>query len=128
MVTDGVGRCAFAACPATGEADVCVDDRHTGHCRNGVLASQGDCGAFGAGCVHDALGPRCVFFACPARGERDTCCVDTHRGHCRDGALVTQSDCAPTGVCNLAGDTARCVSPRCVTSPTVAPVAHDASM
>lgn len=126
VVTDGVGRCAFAACPATGEADVCVDDRHTGHCRNGVLASQGDCGAFGAGCVHDVLGPRCVFFACPARGERDTCFVDTHRGHCRDGALVTQSDCAPTGVCNLAGDTARCVSPRCVTSPTVAPVAHDA--
>ncbi|MDB4932938.1 MAG: peptidase family, partial [Myxococcaceae bacterium] len=75
---------------------------------------RGDCAAYGAGCVDDALGARCVFFACPAVGEQDTCWLGRHIGHCRNGQLVSQGDCGAYGAaCVQEGTAARCASPSC---------------
>ncbi len=71
---------------------------------------RGDCGAYGANCVDDNLGPRCVFFACRPQGDHRACWLDRYIGHCRNGALLSQGDCGAYG--------ASCVDdalgPRCV--------------
>ncbi len=74
---------------------------------------RGDCGAFGARCVDDALGARCVFGACPARGT-DTFCVDDRTlGTCHDGAVGT-GDCGAYGArCVDDALGARCVFGAC---------------
>ncbi len=100
----------------------------TAHCEGTVMVDaacgRGDCGAFGSGCVNDALGLRCVFSACPATGERDVCLDDQRLAHCKNGVLQPPGDCsafaarcstadAPTG--------ARCVSLFCAASMTEVP-------
>ncbi len=66
-VKDTLGlRCVFSACPATGEKDVCLDDGHLAHCKNGVVSTPADCGAFAGRCstANAPTGARCVSLFC----------------------------------------------------------------
>ena len=59
-------RCVFSQCPPTGETDVCLDDGHLAHCKDGILGPAGDCGAFAARCstANAPTGARCVSVFC----------------------------------------------------------------
>ena len=116
-----------APCPPAGELDVCLDDGTIGHCKNGMLVSQGSCAAFGSSCVADALGARCVFYKCPAVGTA-TICVDDHLiGSCKNGALSTDGDCGAFAAwCSTAGGTApHCASVFCAATPDEVPTQKD---
>jgi hypothetical protein len=103
----------------------------TPHCEGSIIVGEdcvrGDCAAYGANCVEDALGVRCVFFACPPVGTTDVCVTETVIGSCVDGSLVSSGDCAAyAGLCTTAGgQPAHCASIFCVTGPSDVPVVHD---
>jgi hypothetical protein len=91
----------------------------------GQDCGRGDCGAFGARCVDDALGVRCASVFCPDRGPSDLCLDDATIAHCEDGAITT-GDCSAYGaLCSTALGEARCISALCVGSGSETPVAHD---
>ncbi len=79
----------------------------------GADCGRGDCGAFGARCVDDALGARCVFGACPDRGTDTFCLDDRTLATCTDGAVGT-GDCGVYGArCVDDALGARCVFGAC---------------
>jgi hypothetical protein len=89
----------------------------TPHCEGsriiGADCGAGDCAAFGATCVDDALGVRCASVFCPARGEATVCVDDATIGACRDGA-IRPGDCSAFGArCVDDALGARCVSVLC---------------
>jgi hypothetical protein len=100
------------------------------HCEGSKIfgddCGQGDCAAFGATCVDDALGVRCVFGACPPTGELAVCLDDKTIGHCKDGQITTGDCSAFAAFCSTAGgQPAHCASVFCVGSPQDIPEAHD---
>ncbi len=107
----------------SGASPHCPAPRCAPRCDGTVLTSddcgRGDCAAFGARCVSDALGARCAFAFCPDTGERDVCWGGSHVGHCVNGALTSQGDCAAYGArCVAEGATARCVFGNCPATGT----------
>ncbi len=130
-VDDALGaRCAFFACPDTGDTTVCLPDGHTiGNCSNGAVTT-GDCAAYGSRCTATGGPPRCAFFACPDVGDTTVCLPDGHTlGTCHDGAITT-GDCAAYGAfCSTQSETGavagHCASVFCVAQASDVPVAHD---
>jgi MYXO-CTERM domain-containing protein len=130
-VDDALGaRCAFFACPDTGDTTVCLPDGHTiGNCSNGAITT-GDCAAYGSRCTATGGPARCAFFACPDVGDTTVCLPDGHTlGTCSNGAITT-GDCAAYGAfCSTqsAGGAVpgHCASVFCVAQATDVPVAHD---
>jgi hypothetical protein len=105
------GAGAAAHCPDA--APVC-----TRRCEGSTLVSpdcsRGDCAAFGATCIDDAMGPRCRFAFCPAIGDAEVCFSGTHAGHCHNGALTMQTDCSTNGGrCAVMAGAGRCVGGVC---------------
>ena len=103
------------------------------HCEGskiiGADCGAGDCAAFGATCVDDALGVRCASVLCPALGTKKVCLPgDDHGGiaTCKDGALTEEGDCGAFGAwCStVAGPEASCVSAFCTSSPDLPPWPH----
>jgi GH25 family lysozyme M1 (1,4-beta-N-acetylmuramidase) len=104
-VDDSLGaRCVSNACPAVGEATVCLPDPKNGKigtCKNGALTT-GDCAPFAAYCstaggqkAHCASG-FCVKSATEVPVPHDVCLPDGKRYHC-DAAGVTQAKPCTTG-------------------------------
>ncbi len=129
-VDDALGtRCAFYACPDTGDSTVCMDDHTIGNCHDGAI-STGDCAVYGARCTAAGGPARCAFYACPDVGETTVCLDDHTLGTCHDGAIST-GDCAAYGAyCSSAGASGatvagHCASVFCVASATATPSAHD---
>lgn len=100
------------------------------HCEGSKIVGDdcgvGDCAAYGATCVDDALGVRCVFAACPPTGKVTVCLDDETLGDCDNGQITT-GDCGTfASYCSTAGgQPAHCASAFCVGSPKDVPVAHD---
>ena len=101
------------------------------HCEGSVIVGsdcgKGDCAAYGANCVDDALGLRCASVFCPNVGHQFVCMDSTKILECQDGKPVSSGDCAPyAGLCStLVGSDAACVSDFCVADPKQAPTVHD---
>jgi GH25 family lysozyme M1 (1,4-beta-N-acetylmuramidase) len=130
-VDDALGaRCAFYACPDTGDSTVCIDDHTIGNCHDGAI-STGDCAAYASRCTATGGPARCAFFACPDVGDTTVCLPDGHTlGTCHDGAIST-GDCAAYGaLCSSTGAdgamvAGHCASVFCVAAAGDTPVAHD---
>jgi len=84
------------------------------HCEGDVVVAadcgRGDCTAFGATCVDDAIGVRCVSVFCPAMGVVDACMSTTTVAHCTDGMLGMTTECLSGESCIDDGAGARCSS------------------
>lgn len=98
------------------------------HCEGATIVGadcgRGDCAAFGARCVDDALGVRCAFYACPDVGETTVCLDERTIGTCRDGAIETGDCGAFAAFCSTAGGAAHCASVFCTDDPAVPRPAH----
>jgi hypothetical protein len=101
------------------------------HCEGSVIVGtdcgKGDCAAYGANCVDDALGVRCSSVFCPTIGHQTICVDQTKTMECQDGIPLGTGDCAPfAAICTMTlGADAVCVSDFCVSDPKQAPVVHD---
>lgn len=87
------------------------------HCEGAVMVasdcSKGNCGAFGASCVNDALGLRCVAPGCQPTGTSTFCLDDARIGTCHDGSLGV-GDCSKFAAkCEKSGSGAACSSVLC---------------
>lgn len=92
----------------------------------GADCGEGDCAAYGASCVDDALGVRCVFSACPPTGEVTVCLDEKTIGNCKDGQITTGDCSAYAAFCSTAGgQPAHCASAFCVGSAKDVPQEHD---
>ena len=118
-VSDALGaRCAFAFCPDAGERDICFNDTHLGHCSNGRLTSQGDCGAYAAFCSTVGGPARCVSSFCvddrdAAPVAHDACWITGgQRLHCDANGAPTTSPCPAGQSCSMVGG-AHCEASRC---------------
>lgn len=130
--TDGLGtRCVYAACPPTGEADVCLDADTTAHCVNGLPTSIGECGAFAAWCStagRSATDARCVSVFCAASPEEapvahDGCWFDGGQlVHCDAEGRPTLEACPAGQACTVIGD-GTTDAPHC--APAVCPSTGD---
>ncbi len=119
-VDDAAGlRCAFAFCPSTGEADVCVDDTTLGHCTDGAVETS-DCAADAGVCSiagRDAMAAHCVSALCVASAEElpvaHSDCVPEQASviHCDADGRSELEPCAEGTECSLAGGTAHCAAP-----------------
>ena len=89
----------------------CVSDSQI----RGADCGVGDCAAFGARCVDDALGVRCVSVFCSARGDDAACLPDGDTlVTCRDGGFVGTGRCSTFGArCVDDALGARCASVFC---------------
>jgi len=126
--TDGLGtRCVYAACPARGTADVCLDADTSAHCVDGLPTSVGECGAFAAYCStagRSATAARCVSAFCVASPEEapvahDGCWFEGgQRVHCDAEGGITLDPCPSGQACTVIAD-ATSDAPHC--APAVCP-------
>ncbi len=112
----GAARCAPRVCPATGEADICVDDRYVAHCYGGSLLRATDCGAGRLCSRAGADAPRCVSTACVANAREaprahPVCLPDGRRGQCTAAGTLRDVTACPAGqTCVLSGGVAACAA------------------
>ena len=117
-------RCVFFACPAQGELDVCWMDTHIGHCSNGALASQGDCGAFAAYCsTAGGQAAHCASAFCVASPAdvpvpHDVCLPDGQLYSCDGAGGITKLGCGAATRC-VSTPSAHCVPTGCPASGDV---------
>ena len=113
--TDTLGtRCVYAACPARGTADVCLDADTSAHCVEGLPASTGECGAFAAYCStagRSATDARCVSAFCVASPEEppfahDGCWIEGGQlAHCDAQGSISLERCPAGQACTTIADT-----------------------
>lgn len=106
---------------------VAASESCTAHCegtkRFTADCGSGDCAAYGATCLDDALGVRCAYEACPASGTYDVCLDDKQIAKCVNGIPQDIGDCSKfAAFCSTLGG-AHCASAFCA-EPNVPPVAH----
>ena len=116
-VNDSRGaRCVFGACPATGTATVCLNERILATCNNGA-ASSGDCGAFAGFCStagRDRLSARCVSAFCVDSARdvpvaHDGCWIQGGQMlHCDRNGAATTSACPSGQACSMLSGRPRC--------------------
>jgi hypothetical protein len=132
--TDGMGtRCVYSICPASGEADVCIDEDTTAHCSNGLITSVGECGAFAAWCStagRASTAARCVSVFCASREEvpvaHDGCWIDGgDLLHCDGAGHPEVEDCGAGQACTVIGD-GTTDAPHC--APAVCPASGDSNI
>ncbi len=99
------------------------------HCEGSKIISgdcgAGDCAAYGATCVDDALGVRCSSVFCPTVGKKKVCLDKETIGDCNDGAISTGKCSAYGSLCIDDAKGARCVVVFCADQPAKA---HDACL
>lgn len=127
-VDDALGlRCVFFACPAVGERDVCLDDGHIAHCKDGALGEPGDCGAFAARCstANAPTGARCISIFCAANMTEvphasEGCWPQSPAriARCDDEGTFTFSPCGANEQCSVVGG-AHCEPRFCPATGTV---------
>lgn len=127
-VKDTLGlRCVFSACPATGEKDVCLDDAHVAHCKNGQLGAPGDCSAYAGRCstANAPTGARCVSAFCASSMTEvpqpaQNCWPEqpARIAKCDANGAFTLSPCATGEQCSVVGG-AHCEPKTCPDAGTV---------
>lgn len=119
-IQDSLGtRCAYSACPAIGEADICLSDTRISHCVNGIPQTPGDCGAYAAFCsTVGASQARCVSAFCvpsphDAPVAHDGCWFQNgSQIHCDANGSPTITPCPAGQACSVVGG-AHCGAPLC---------------
>jgi lysozyme len=122
-------RCAFAFCPDTGTADVCIDDATIGHCSDGAV-EPGDCSAFAALCStagRTENEARCVSAFCVSGPDEVPV---AHEGcwpeggkllHCDADGEASAEPCPEGEACSMVGGVGHC-------APIVCPATGEADV
>ena len=112
-------RCVYAACPAIGEADICLSDSQIAHCVDGLPQPPGDCSAYAAFCsTVGAPQARCVSAFCApsphdAPVAHDGCWIaDGSLLHCDANGSPHVEACPAGQACSVVGG-AHCGTPLC---------------
>lgn len=103
---DALGvRCVYTQCPATGTAEVCLDQDHIATCVDGLPKPPGDCSAYAAYCSLAGGKAHCASHFCAKPTETPIahtgCFIDGSIKHCDDKGVMTTDPCPAGTKCSV---------------------------